>query len=281
MTSRHIGTAICPIWAELYDRENEATFRDFDFEHNKRNILIFIAIAVAGVSFLALTESIYTAFDSAYLALLAGRSVLLMLMIGALIVLARMQNRVRFDRLTYVAVLVLPVVASIINLVRPLSDPGNFAFDIVLLLGYYSLFNFPLRFQILPPLIISAVQLSFLFAFKDIGDLHQEHVITTAFLVANVVGVISSRERNIKSRQVFLDFQRQEELLVELETNLQHTKMLEGIVPMCSYCKRIRKDRKMWEQIEEFIGRGSNLRFSHGICPECLAEHHPTTNESA
>ena len=44
---------------------------------------------------------------------------------------------------------------------------------------------------------------------------------------------------------------------------------LQAILPICSYCKKIRNDRNYWEQIESYISNHSNTLFSHSICPEC------------
>ncbi|HWQ09769.1 MAG TPA: CHASE domain-containing protein [Holophaga sp.] len=45
---------------------------------------------------------------------------------------------------------------------------------------------------------------------------------------------------------------------------------LESILPICSNCKKVRDDRGYWEQVESYLSASSNLRFSHGLCPECL-----------
>ena len=47
---------------------------------------------------------------------------------------------------------------------------------------------------------------------------------------------------------------------------------LRELLPICSYCKKIRNDRNYWEQIESYMGHHSNILFSHGICPECSAK---------
>lgn len=46
-------------------------------------------------------------------------------------------------------------------------------------------------------------------------------------------------------------------------------KKLQGFLPICSYCKKIRNDKNYWEQIESYITSHSDALFSHGICPEC------------
>jgi len=57
----------------------------------------------------------------------------------------------------------------------------------------------------------------------------------------------------------------------ELEEALSRVKTLQGLLPICSYCKKIRDDRNYWQQVEGYISDHSQAQFSHGICPECYA----------
>jgi len=58
--------------------------------------------------------------------------------------------------------------------------------------------------------------------------------------------------------------------VVELQRALAQVRQLGGLLPICSYCKRIRNDENYWEQIETFVAHHSDAEFSHGICPPCL-----------
>jgi sigma-B regulation protein RsbU (phosphoserine phosphatase) len=51
---------------------------------------------------------------------------------------------------------------------------------------------------------------------------------------------------------------------------LASVKRLTGLLPICSYCKRIRTDTDYWEQVDSYVAEHSDARFSHGICPTCL-----------
>ena len=55
----------------------------------------------------------------------------------------------------------------------------------------------------------------------------------------------------------------------QLEDALEHVKQLQGILPICSYCKKIRNDRDYWQSVEGYIAEHSHAEFSHGICPRC------------
>jgi sigma-B regulation protein RsbU (phosphoserine phosphatase) len=54
-----------------------------------------------------------------------------------------------------------------------------------------------------------------------------------------------------------------------LEEALARVKQLQGLLPICSYCKKIRDDRNYWQQVESYISEHSEAQFSHSICPDC------------
>jgi len=61
------------------------------------------------------------------------------------------------------------------------------------------------------------------------------------------------------------------ERVAELQTALANVKQLRGLLPICSYCKRIRGDDQYWQKLEGYIAEHSDAQFSHGICPTCYA----------
>ena len=61
------------------------------------------------------------------------------------------------------------------------------------------------------------------------------------------------------------------ERVAELQDALSNVKQLHGLLPICSYCKRIRGDDQYWQQVEGYIADHSDAQFSHGICPACYA----------
>ena len=61
--------------------------------------------------------------------------------------------------------------------------------------------------------------------------------------------------------------------VTELERALAHVTRLQGLLPICMYCKKIRNDQNYWTQVETYFSDHSGARFSHSICPECRAKH--------
>jgi|GEM_PF-1634645 len=66
-----------------------------------------------------------------------------------------------------------------------------------------------------------------------------------------------------------------EKLISELQKSLANVKQLSGLLPICAHCKKIRDDQGYWEQLESYLDRHSELKFSHGICQDCLKKHYP------
>ncbi len=62
------------------------------------------------------------------------------------------------------------------------------------------------------------------------------------------------------------------ERVAELRDALQSVKQLGGLLPICSYCKKIRDDQNYWQQVEAYVGKHSDAKFSHSICPQCYEE---------
>ena len=75
-----------------------------------------------------------------------------------------------------------------------------------------------------------------------------------------------------KSEQVKSD------LIQDLEDSLREANLLSGFLPICASCKKIRNDKGFWDQIEEYITKHSQAKFTHSICPDCARELYPDFN---
>jgi hypothetical protein len=56
----------------------------------------------------------------------------------------------------------------------------------------------------------------------------------------------------------------------ELEEALRNVNLLQGLLPICSYCKKIRDEANHWHRVEAYVSDHSEVTFSHGVCPECF-----------
>lgn len=60
----------------------------------------------------------------------------------------------------------------------------------------------------------------------------------------------------------------------ELRQALEDIKTLQGILPICMHCKKIRNDTGYWEQVEGYISHHSEALFTHSVCPECIQKYY-------
>jgi hypothetical protein len=76
--------------------------------------------------------------------------------------------------------------------------------------------------------------------------------------------------RDISERKAIEE--ERERLLAELQTALADVRKLQGLLPICAWCQRVRDDRGYWSKLEAYVQAHSGAEFSHGICPSCAAQ---------
>jgi CheY-like chemotaxis protein len=94
---------------------------------------------------------------------------------------------------------------------------------------------------------------------------------------------LKDRERYLEAMEAGVDDfltkpLRHEELVIRLKVAqrilsfMEQVRDLRRLVPICSYCKRIRDDGDYWHQIESYLAAQTGADLTHGICPECYAK---------
>jgi len=85
-----------------------------------------------------------------------------------------------------------------------------------------------------------------------------------------VVGVLLLSVRAIRKLH-----DRLEERNHELSLAISEIRTLQGILPICSFCKQVRNDEGYYEQIDIYVHEHADVDFSHTVCPDCAREHYP------
>ena len=70
--------------------------------------------------------------------------------------------------------------------------------------------------------------------------------------------------RMLEMRQMLAD------RVKELEVALIKVKRLQGLLPLCAWCKKIRNDKNYWQEFTTYVTENLDLKITHGICPDCL-----------
>jgi hypothetical protein len=64
-----------------------------------------------------------------------------------------------------------------------------------------------------------------------------------------------------------------------IRSRTEELRVLEGMLPICSFCKKVRVEDDRWMQIERYVAERSDSDFTHSLCPECMEEHYPETED--
>lgn len=112
---------------------------------------------------------------------------------------------------------------------------------------------------------------------------------------ANFIGMFASYTAEYQARKNFYLFvlldneksrvkkinKKLKDKIQEIREASEKIKTLKGLIPICSYCKKIRDDKGYWNQIEVYISKHSDAEFSHGVCVECLKKYFPEMMEKS
>lgn len=132
---------------------------------------------------------------------------------------------------------------------------------------------------LLSRLIISVFACPFLWLYlswqnvKNGIEIENRPVLSILKQVAEIEHELSLAQQEIERRKKLE--KEKEGLIAELKQALTEIKTLRGFLPICAHCKKIRDDDGYWQQLEKYIQNHSDARFSHGICPDCIATHYP------
>ena len=101
------------------------------------------------------------------------------------------------------------------------------------------------------------------FVLKPFDDRELSAVIQMALYKAEMEAALRSKERELVKQNR------------RLQKALDEIKILSGLLPICSQCKKIRDDGGYWHQVEKYIQDHSEIKFSHSLCPGCAKHLYP------
>ena len=208
--------------------------------------------------------------------LLAFRAVWAVATLVSIRSLVTAPDRDTLDRRTSVALFVLLGGMLALSLLRP---PENYAATrlqvTTVFLGYGGL-PLPLR-RVFSALLMFSVGCVLILLLYNVGvpAVERDSVIV-AFGLSNIVGYLIARRRAELLESESVLWHTNGETRQQLAQTLADLRTLEGILPICSFCHRIRAEDGTWERLEHYVSDRSEARFSHGFCPECEAQHYPT-----
>ena len=165
-------------------------------------------------------------------------------------ILLLQKNSAKFERKIY-RLLLASLICTIISELAFSFYISNY--DLSNLVGhYFKIFSFFLIYQ---ALIKTGIEEPFELIFLDLDRVNQ--------------GLKEEIEIRLKTER------EKEKLIDNLQQAMVEINTLQGMLPICSFCKNVRDDQGYWNCIEEYFSKHSELVFSHGLCPDCAQKHYP------
>jgi len=98
-------------------------------------------------------------------------------------------------------------------------------------------------------------------------DAGADDYVTKPFNAGELVARVKVGERVVELHNRLQDH------VKKLQEALDNVKTLQGLLPICSYCHKIRDDQNYWKSVEDYIAEHSGATFSHSICPDCMVKY--------
>jgi hypothetical protein len=168
-------------------------------------------------------------------------------------------------KLKFAFICLLTVLFLFIDSMTELGVADGVLYISVVLLSY----TLPQRRFILIFAVISSVSIAAGFSLSPPGgELWKAFANRALALYAIwVTAVILLRRKKIETER--------EVAIKDLEEARSRIKVLDGLLPICFHCKKIRDDKGYWNRLEDYISAHSEAEFSHGLCPECAKKLYP------
>jgi hypothetical protein len=250
-----------------------------DYKKSPRNAMLIgalILIAFAGVDLLSVPGKLEL------LLLFPLRGITAIFLVGSSIYVHRARDYFEgFQPLTLVNQLVVASALILVGVIKQLSFIHNAFHVFMVTLVFYQFVHNRFIYTLVACAFSSAAYLAVSFGMYQLRVLDLVRFVLYLTL-ANGLGIPMLRYLNRSRRKEYIRYLKEQHLSRELRDMVdqlrkayQEVRTLQGLIPICSHCKKIRDDNGYWNQIECYIQDHSEAKFSHGICPECAKKLYP------
>ncbi len=260
----------------LGTREFEEQYRIFKLDHDRTQamtVMIFVFFILVVFIFL---EFHYLKRDFAFYAKAGIRCIVM------LITLVAGWRVYRLSRISEFDVIMLSWAIAVVSHMLAVTyvNEGHFttlyAWDLLVILGIYVSLPVPFSFQLIPALFLTAGGGTVWLFFKmcPLSSLETGATLSS-YCVANIFGIFLSIRLKRSDRKQYILLINERNAKAQLERTMTEIKVLRGILPLCSFCKKVRDDKGYWEQVDVYINKYAEIDVSHSVCPECMKKHYP------
>jgi len=260
--------------ATFVSDELEADYRAGERAHDVRTARAVALLTVVVSIPLGIVDLASQRPSALFVLLMAARAAVAA---GALLVYLRIPSltspRAR-DRIILLWSVIFAGAGAAIVLTRPPGFGRPLAMGVVLIAAFALVIPASYRYQLAA---VAALVVSFIAARVAQGPTGTFALLSTAgaLVVGVALTLYASLGKQQARRELFLAMHEQRTLREALELALAEIRTLRGIVPICSFCHKIRDEFGEWHRMEAYVSERTHAEFSHGFCPTCEETHYP------
>jgi hypothetical protein len=256
--------------ASFISERTELLYRNNFLAGDRRQTIVGLILLCIPVIVFGYSDYMLFGNSAQFHYLLVARSIAVLLAGFTLLFLIKSKNIFTKDTLVLSTLLFFACLQLYINLGRPSNYYQYTTFDILVVFALYTLIPNRYFFQIIAAASVSVFNI-YVFTFhKNLPSNLAITVFGFSYLFVNAIGLWISWNLHIYRRRQFATQLEQIATTEKLQLANSEIKTLQGILPLCSGCKKIRDDKGYWSQIDAYIEAHTDTQFSHGMCSKCV-----------
>ncbi len=256
--------------ASFISEQTELLYRNTFLVSDRRQVIFGLLLFC--IPSLVFIYSDYILFDysAKFYSLLFVRCAIIILVCINIIFVLKSKNIQAKDNLVFASIMLLACAILYINLSRPANYFQHATFDILIVFSLYWIIPNRLFLQIIPAVTISLLNIYVFVFHKDSPSNLVAMIFWFSYGFVNIIGPWTSWNMHIFRRRQFAMQLEQVALTEKLQLANDEIRTLQGILPLCSGCKKIRDDKGYWSQLDAYIEANTDTQFSHGMCASCI-----------
>lgn len=252
------------------------SLRTLRFEQERRQFLLALAVAAAAVLTFTISDLALQALDPERVASIMTLRLLMLVIVTVIVLrLHREHDPARFRRGVIAVAWIMVSFALAAHFLRRTTPITPLFFELLGILAFFMAVPSLWR-PLIPALATFAAGRFLLLVLRDTGlGAAEALAIGSALLVATAMGILIGRAREASARREDELVAGEQEARAALERTIAELRVLRGILPICSHCRKVRDEAGGWADLESYVRRHSDTDFSHGLCPQCAHQHYP------
>ena len=242
-------------------RDATAALEDVQLSHDRQLAIAGLVLMLVPAIWFIRSDFVLSAGDPERLRdRLISRAFLVAVPLFGILVLRGARTRELYRQSVMIASWAMAICVLVIAALRPAGSGVSLRSPFLNIAVMYFMMPNARERMILPPLALSLGLIGLRLTWLSGGTADAGGDIV-AIIVLNAVGILTAAGRG--------------RLEVATHAVVKELHTLRGIIPICSYCRNVRTEVGQWQKLDRYVRERAEVDFSHGICPDCMEQHHP------